>query len=380
MLHPLKALASSSSHRTSGELAQQVTKNPEQSQLNASEAVGSVEAPKMHPIPLGTEGHQLPLTAGGVKQHSTRRKFHVLVVDDNPDKSEMLKLALAMEGYEVQTATNGREALAAMESFQPDLIVSDIMMPEVDGYELARRIRENPLTRYIPIILQTGARIEAQDFRLGEEVGALGFITDTSDLGLLLARSRTLLDFRAHLDTCEEAAFTDHLTGAANRRRFDQQLEREIERAERYGHPFCLLLLDIDDFKKINDTFGHETGDTVIHHLSKTLHDGIRSPDLVARIGGDEFAVLLVETNVVKGVEVADRLRHTIKTSNFPTTGSATIKITASFGIAELAPDERTTPELLARRADAALYEAKREGRDRVKQAQPLRRTRGSGR
>ena len=125
MLHPLKALASSSSHRTSGELAQQVTKNPEQSQLNASEAVGSVEAPKMHPIPLGTEEHQLPLTAGGVKQHSTRRKFHVLVVDDNPDKSEMLKLALAMEGYEVQTATNGREALAAMESFQPERVVCD---------------------------------------------------------------------------------------------------------------------------------------------------------------------------------------------------------------------------------------------------------------
>ena len=163
---------------------------------------------------------------------------------------------------------------------------------------------------------------------------------------------------------------------AANRRRFDQQLELEIERAERYGHPFCLLLLDIDEFKQINDTFGHETGDVVIHHLAKTLHDGIRSPDLVARIGGDEFAVLLVETNIVKGFEVADRLRQTIKASNFPTAGSEAIQITASFGIAELALDERTTPDLLARRADAALYEAKRGGRDRVVQAQPLRRTR----
>ncbi|HUQ30624.1 MAG TPA: diguanylate cyclase [Pyrinomonadaceae bacterium] len=311
-----------------------------------------------------------------------RGKFHVLVVDDDPDKTELLKLALSLEGYEVHTATNGREALSAIESFQPDLIVSDIMMPEVNGYELARRIRENPRTRYIPIILQSAARIEAKDFRLGEEVGALGFITDTSDLDLLLARSRTLLDFRAHLETCEEAAFTDHLTGAANRRRFDQQLEREIERAERYGHPFCLLLLDIDDFKKINDTFGHETGDEVINHLAKILHDGIRAPDLVARIGGDEFAVLLVETNVIKGFEVADRLRQTIKDSDFPTAGSAgsgSLKITASFGIAELPPDEPTTPELLARRADAALYEAKREGRDRVNTAQPLRRARASG-
>jgi two-component system cell cycle response regulator len=305
-----------------------------------------------------------------------RRKFHVLVVDDDPDKSELLKVALSMEGYDVQTAANGRDALSAIESFQPDLVVSDIMMPEVNGYELARRIRENPRTRYIPIILQSAARIEAKDFRLGEEVGALGFITNIADLDLLLARSRTLLDFRAHLDTCEAAAYTDHLTGTANRRRFDQQLELEIERAARYGHPLCLLLLDIDNFKKINDQFGHKAGDEVINHLGKILHEGVRAPDLAARIGGDEFAVLLVETTLVKGLEVADRLRETIKVSDFSTPESGTIKITASMGIAESISDERTTPELLARRADAALYEAKRQGRDRVNEAQPLRRAR----
>ena len=308
-----------------------------------------------------------------------RGKFQVLVVDDDPDKSELLKVALSMEGYEVQTAADGKEALSAIESFQPDLVVSDIMMPEVNGYELARRIRENPRTRYIPIILQSAARIEAKDFRLGEEVGALGFITNIADLDLLLARSRTLLDFRAHLDTCEEAAYTDHLTGTANRRRFDQQLELEIERAARYRHPLCLVLLDIDDFKKINDEFGHKAGDDVINHLARILHDGVRSPDLAARIGGDEFAVLLVETTLVKGLEVADRLQQSIKASDFSTAESGTIKITVSMGIAELISDERTTPELLARRADAALYEAKREGRDRVNQAQPLRRARGSG-
>ena len=102
-----------------------------------------------------------------------RGKFHVLVVDDDPDKSELLKVAFGMEGYEVQTAANGREALSAIESFQPDLVVSDIMMPELNGYDLARRMRENPRTRYIPIILQSAARIEPKDFRLGEEVGAL---------------------------------------------------------------------------------------------------------------------------------------------------------------------------------------------------------------
>ena len=301
-------------------------------------------------------------------------RFHVLLVDDDPDKTELLKLALTMEGYEVQTAVDGKEALSVIESFQPDLIVSDVMMPEMDGYELARRIRENPLTRYIPIILQSAARIEAKDFRRGEEVGALGFITETSDLDLLLARSRTLLDFRAHLETCEQAAYTDHLTGGANRRRFDQQLEREIERAVRYGHPFCLLLLDIDDFKKINDEFGHNAGDEVINHLAKVLQGQVRLPDLAARIGGDEFAVLLVETTLVKGLEVAERLRQEIKSSDFQT-GSKTIKMTVSVGIAELIPDKRTTPEALGRLADAALYAAKREGRDRVKQAESIRQT-----
>jgi diguanylate cyclase (GGDEF)-like protein len=293
-------------------------------------------------------------------------KSRVLVVDDDPDKRELLEVTLALEGYEVHTAVNGREALSAIASFHPDLVVSDVMMPEVNGFELARRIRANPQTRYIPIILQSAAQIEAKDFRLGEEVGALGFITDTSDLDMLLARTRTLLDFRAHLDTCEEAAFTDHLTGAANRRRFEQQLSRELERTARYGHPFCLLLVDIDDFKKINDQFGHEAGDKVIQRMSQILQEGIRTPDLAARIGGDEFALLLVETNAVRGLEVADRLRQTIKATDFSTTGSETIRTTASFGLVEAPLAEQTTAELLGRQADAALYEAKRQGRDQV--------------
>ena len=299
-------------------------------------------------------------------------KFHVLVVDDNPDKCNLLKIALGMEGYNVHTATNGREALSAIDSFPPDLIVTDVMMPEMDGYELARRIRENPLTRFIPIILQSGSRIEAKDFRLGAEVGALGFITDPTDLDLLLSRARTLLDFKAYLDTCEEAAFTDHLTGLANRRRFERQVAREIERTARYGHPFCLLLLDIDDFKKVNDTYGHEVGDEAIRRLAKTLQEGIRGVDLAARIGGDEFALVLPETDAARGFEIGDRLRRTIKATQIPTAGSVTTGITVSVGIAESTSGAQTTPELLAC-ADAALYEAKHQGRNQVIQGQRLK-------
>jgi diguanylate cyclase (GGDEF)-like protein len=291
-------------------------------------------------------------------------KFQVLVVDDDQDKRNLLEVAMEMEGYDVRTATNGPDALMAIESYPPDLIVTDVMMPEMDGYELARRIRQNPQTRFIPLILQTAGRHDADDLRMGAEVGALGFITDPTDLDLLLARARTLLEFKAYLDTWQEAAFTDHLSGLANRRRLERQLEREVARTVRYGHPFSLVMLDIDEFKKVNDTFGHEAGDEVIKVLSKTLQEGIRGIDLAARIGGEEFAVILTETPLDRAGEVAERLRLAIKQLEIPEVGT----ITASLGVAEAPFCANTGRELLAC-ADNALYAAKQQGRDRVVQA-----------
>ena len=291
-------------------------------------------------------------------------KSSVLVVDDDPDKRMLLTVALQMAGYEVRTANDGEAGLAAIISYQPDLIITDVMMPKMDGYELARRIRANPQTRFIPIIIQTAARNDAHDARRGAEVGALGYITDPTDIDLLLARARTLLDFKTYLDTCEEAAFTDHLTGLANRRRFERQLEREVTRTLRYGRPFCLLLLDIDRFKDVNDTYGHEVGDEAIRRLAIILQAGTRGIDTAARIGGEEFAVILTETDFEGGLEVAERLRLAIKAAEVPGVGH----MTASFGVAEFPMSAQTGRELLAV-ADAAMYEAKRQGRDRVARA-----------
>lgn len=285
----------------------------------------------------------------------------MLVVDDDPDKLNLLQFALTRAGYEVRTACDGEEGLAAVASFEPDLVVSDIMMPRINGYELARRIRENPKTRFIPIILQTAAGSRAEDQRLGSEVGALGYITDPTDLDLLLARARTLLDFKAYLDTCEEQATTDHLTGLANRRRFERQLEREVARTARHERPFSLVLLDLDDFKQVNDTHGHEAGDVAIQSLARVLQQGTRGIDLAARVGGEEFAVILTETNLAGAAEVAERLRLTLKATEIPVIGH----IAASFGVAECPSQGLTARELVAS-ADAALYEAKRQGRDRV--------------
>jgi diguanylate cyclase (GGDEF)-like protein len=291
-------------------------------------------------------------------------KPRVLVVDDDPDKLSLLAMALTMAGYEVRTAGDGEEGFASIASFQPDLVVSDVMMPRMNGYDLVRKIRENPKTKFIPIILQTAAGLRAADQRLGSEVGALGYITDPTDLDLLLSRARTLLEFKAYLDTCEEDALTDHLTGLANRRRFERLLEKEVSRTSRYGHAFCLLMLDIDHFKQINDNHGHESGDEVIKSLAKALQEGTRGVDLAARIGGEEFAVILTETKMEGAMEVAERLRLAIKNIQV----ADVEQIAASFGVAECPSSAQTARELLAA-ADAALYRAKRLGRDRVAKA-----------
>lgn len=296
-------------------------------------------------------------------------KRNILVVDDNPDKLGLLEAALSMAGYDIRTAADGVEALEAIDSYQPDLVITDVMMPRMNGYELAERIRSNPLTKFIPVIMQTAAGRRVEDLRRASEVGALGYITDPSDLDLLLSRTRTLLEFKAYLDVCEEAAFTDHLTGLANRRRFERQLDREVSRTLRLGHPFCLVMLDIDHFKTLNDTFGHNAGDDAIRAIGRVLREGTRGIDLAARIGGEEFAVLLVETSLERGMDVAERLRVAIREISIPTAG----QVTASFGVAECPSSAQTSTEIL-KAADSLLYEAKRNGRDQVA-GQPLMRS-----
>jgi diguanylate cyclase (GGDEF)-like protein len=192
-------------------------------------------------------------------------------------------------------------------------------------------------------------------------VGALGYITDPTDLDLLLSRARTLLDFKNYLDTCEEAAFTDHLTGLANRRRFERQLEREVARARRFDRPFCLLLLDIDHFKLVNDSFGHDVGDDVLRRLGNALQAGTRGIDTAARVGGEEFAIVLTETDFAHALEVAERLRVSVAEMQVPVAGHVTV----SIGLAEFNAETSDARSLFLA-ADAALYEAKRNGRDRV--------------
>ncbi|HEX8501063.1 MAG TPA: diguanylate cyclase [Pyrinomonadaceae bacterium] len=270
--------------------------------------------------------------------------FTVLVVDDEPDKRQLLSFALQAEGYNVLTADNGVEGLRAVESHYVDLVVTDVMMPEMDGYEMVRRMRANPQTRFIPVIIQSAARADARDTQRGAEAGALGYITDPTDLDLLRARARTLLELKRYMDSTEEAAFSDDLTLLANNRRFRRQLEREVTRTQKYGRPFCLCLLEVDDFARINETAGRTVGEEVLRSVAKTLQAGTRGIDLAARLEQSLFAVVLTETDFEGCSEVARRLVSAIEALNVPGAGG---RVTATFGIAEFPTAARDSAGLL---------------------------------
>jgi len=232
----------------------------------------------------------------------------------------------------------------------------------MNGYELAAQIRSNPRTRFIPIVLQTAAHIAPDRRRRSQN-----YVSDPADIELLLARIHTLVEFKAYLDVCEEAAFTDVISGLANRRRFESQLEIQVTRALRDPpSPFCLLVIDIDHFKRVNDTYGHQAGDQVIRQVGQWLRGIARPGDLAARIGGEEFGVILAETPIESAMEIAEGLRRAIKADAISGIG----RITASIGVAEFGCCAQTGRDLVLFAANA-LYEAKRKGRDRVVRAQP---------
>jgi diguanylate cyclase (GGDEF)-like protein len=258
-------------------------------------------------------------------------QFTVLIADDEMDKRQLLEIAFQVAGYEVLTAQDGAEALMIVESHAVDLIVTDVTMPKMDGFELARRVRANPRTRFIPIIIQSAQGARDDDVRRVAEAGALGYVTDPTDLDLLLARARTLLDFKSYLDKTQEAAFTDELTGIGNRRLFKTRLEREVTRAQRYNNPFCLCLFEVDNFARINSVYGPAAGEEVLCSVADVITAGTRGIDTSARLEQALFAIALPETDYSHALEVAERLSAVIERT--PVSGVSE-PIVASFGIA----------------------------------------------
>lgn len=296
-------------------------------------------------------------------QPTNTKNALILIIDDDQQRCSHLADSLRLAGHRVFTDSNNESGMNSMLSHKPDLIIASAGAKDslLDGYLLAKTIHAQFETRFVPVIIRpkefSGT---TEDIERDAETDALTYVLSSTSLDLLIARVRTLIEFKRHLDYCTEAAFTDPLTGLANRRRFEQQLEVEITRTQRYARPFCLIMIDLDHFKRVNDTFGHEAGDQTLKIISGVLAESARANDIVARIGGEEFALILPETEIDKAFQVASRLREAVASTEIPNIGLMTV----SIGIAEF-PLCATADNLYAV-ADNALYQAKRAGRNRV--------------
>jgi diguanylate cyclase (GGDEF)-like protein len=295
------------------------------------------------------------------------RKALILIVDDTPTNIQLLAEALAAN-YKIRFATSGAKALELLENTEkPDLILLDVMMPGMDGYEVCRHIKENVALRDIPVIFVT-AKNETASQEHGFNVGGVDYITKPFDIALVRARVRTHVNLKWRTDLLEELAHMDGLTGIANRRKFNDVLEFEWKRAIRSQTPLTLLMLDVDHFKQYNDCYGHGAGDECLRLVAATLAAALpRTGDLAARYGGEEFAAILPGCDRDGAAEVAERLRSLIEARRIAHARSTTADhVTASIGSCTLQPMLDGMPDELVQRADQALYRAKAAGRNRV--------------
>ncbi len=289
----------------------------------------------------------------------------ILIVDDVPTNIEILLGALERD-YETRFATSGAEMLTLLDDDKPDLILLDIMMPGMDGYEVCQRLKEDPITQQIPVIFLT-ARNEVQDQERGFQLGAVDYITKPFELSLLRARVRTHVMLKRKTDLLEALVSLDGLTSIPNRRRFDEMLHTEWLRTMRDQTPLSLLMADVDQFKHYNDHYGHGSGDDCLREVARCLVAALERPgDLGARYGGEEFAAILPNCDQQGACLVAERFRALVASRGIPhACSSVSSHVTISVGIATITPSEQT-PQALLRQADLALYQAKRDGRNRV--------------
>jgi diguanylate cyclase (GGDEF)-like protein len=297
----------------------------------------------------------------------------VLVIEDHPDQRDLLAIVLQREGYRVITAANGLEALKKLETENVQIALSDIMMPKMDGFELIKRMRSNPILKSIYLILIT-ARIQEGDRVRGLDLGADDYITKPFSFSELLARIRVgsrVVQYQRHL---EYQTQIDSLTGLFNRRAFEKKINEEFERSKRYHNPLSVLLLDIDNFKMINDTYGHHGGDAALVKISETFRERTRQSDFPSRYGGEEFVLILPETDQDSALQVAGKIHDSIRTCAF---GTATrpFALTVSIGVSSTSARFYSDWRELVDDADRALYIAKNSGKDRIEIWQPEKKT-----
>ncbi|MCP3981623.1 MAG: diguanylate cyclase [bacterium] len=312
-------------------------------------------------------------------KEQTNRRARILVVDDDPETARLLRSWLDESEYEIHDAPDGESGLASAERVSPDLILLDLTMPGIDGLTVARRLNEDVRWRSVPVVLLTACRdinTKVEAFTAGVD----DYVTKPFDFEEIAARIRGQLRRREILSglestvqelsssnrQLEQLAMIDEKTGLYNFREFQRRLREEWERSERYAVPLSLVFLDIDHFKQINDTLGHQAGDCILGDFATLVAGGARTNDFAARYGGEEFAVILPHTDGEMAERVAERIRRAVEQFVFLEDEKPT-RVTVSSGVATYpATPAVDSVDALIRAADEALYEAKERGRNRV--------------
>jgi len=302
--------------------------------------------------------------------HSPLRSTHasqaqkVLAIDD-VEMNATLIASVVGTLCDVQTATSSQQGLDMALQYQPDLILLDVLMPDMDGFEVFRRLKNTPRTAHIPVIFITGVADKNAE-ELGLNMGAADFIAKPFRSAVLLARVRNHLESAQQKQWLERLSHIDGLTGIANRRYFNTMLSREFSRSQRHRQPLAVLMIDVDDFKAFNDHYGHQHGDACLQQVAQAIAKCMQRPgDIAARYGGEEFVCLLPDTDLEGAVKLAHDIQMAIAVLGMHhVQAQATDFVTVSMGGAAVIPDELTSGQQLLASADARLYRAKRSGRN----------------
>lgn len=317
----------------------------------------------------------------GQRTRTAASSRSLLIVDDTATVRDAVRKVIESTRLftHILEAETGLQALELMQKTTVDMLISDVVMSPLDGYKLTATVKQQPRYKGLPVILLT-SQTETSDKVKGLELGANDYVTKPFDPGELIARVKNLLRIKELQQEIEEKnkalavlnqrletmAITDELTGLFNRRYFTERLQEEFSRSKRYNLDLSCSIIDIDNFKLINDRWGHQTGDKVLKGLGQLLKRSRRTHDLVARYGGEEFILILCQTDHRGAMRFAEHIRKTVEHHPFSTIDNHPLKVTLSIGVSGYPAPDVTQPDDLIRVADGALYQAKRSGKNRV--------------
>ena len=287
----------------------------------------------------------------------------VLIIDDSSDVHRLLRARLKHESVRLAFAEGGQPGIDAARVDRPDLILLDLDMPDIDGFEVLRILKDNTDTVNTPVIVLSGLQ-SPTDKVTAFDLGAVDYITKPFDLMELRVRVRSALRMHQLLQMLEQRAHIDGLTGLWNRKAFDDRIAESIANVDRHDRSLSVALMDLDHFKSLNDTFGHPAGDNALRVFAKIVGDQIRTGDIACRYGGEEFALVMPDTGPEDAAQVCERIGAALRETHWPQHPER--RVTVSIGIVGSTDGASVSADEWVSRADACLYKAKTGGRDRV--------------